>query len=47
MTPKKEIFKDKIVCSECNRGLMGEPLIAWGGKILCMECYQNQMGKKE
>jgi len=40
------VFKTKITCSDCNKVLMGETLIASGGKILCRECFENQNSKR-
>jgi hypothetical protein len=42
--PSGVFFKDRVVCSECNRPLMGEVLIAIGDKTLCPECFQKING---
>ena len=47
MTARKVVFKTKIICSGCNKVLMGETLIASGGKILCKECFENQHSKSK
>lgn len=42
--PLGVFFKDKVVCSECKRPLMGEVLVAFGDKTLCPECFQKLNG---
>ncbi|WP_319538332.1 hypothetical protein [uncultured Methanospirillum sp.] len=42
--PSNIRFRDKVVCSECNRPLMGKVLIATGGRTLCLDCFEKQAG---